>query len=148
MSKFNVGDRIRTKVRMGNIPKETNGVVSYVYPDGDLAIHFSGSNSLTMYLPSECEMLSTIDLTDLDAEAVEKVKEFADSLRKQDPPTEDDKYIWIESYITELGYEITFDESVLATRIGSGKYVYGHKSFGHFLSKDDEITKWRPARVS
>lgn len=35
MSKFNVGDRILTKVRMGNIPKGTNGVVSYVYPDGD-----------------------------------------------------------------------------------------------------------------
>lgn len=94
MSELKVGDKVKTTVCDFGFPVGIIGEVSEVLPGG-INITFGDSHVKWRYFPSEVEKVQTIDLTYLDAEAVEKVKEFADSLRKQATPTAENKYIWL-----------------------------------------------------
>ena len=120
----------------------TVSTTSYGGSEDDVSVTFDfapyrqviGAKFLT---PVDAEQ--TIDLTDLDAEAVEKIKEFADSLRKQAPPTEDNKYIWI----TQEG-----DTELLAIRCSDGDYVCVPDCWDTVLYiHSSQITKWHPAEV-
>lgn len=148
MSEFNVGDRVKVRVG-GHVCDDKVGpgsVGTIVYIGKNLVdVSFSPDDAWS-YDKAELLKIETetpeIDTTNLDAEAVEKVRKFAESLRRQAPPTANNKYIWI----TETTYE-TFEDS-LGIRCSDGDYIYLQEDLAiACYIHCDSIIAWRPADV-
>lgn len=80
----------------------------------------------------------------LDTEAQREVRDFADSLRKQAPPTEDDLYIWImpkngEEYFGMRGSS-EFSDKVVYRSISDNAMP--------FTTAVSMIEQWSPATIS
>lgn len=145
MSEFNVGDKV--KVGPGSLCDDGIGpgsVGTIVYVGTNLVDVTFSTDDAWSYDKEEVIKVETpeIDTTNLDAEAVEKVRKFAESLRRQAPPTANNKYIWI----TETTNETL--EDTLGMRCSDDNYVYLPEDLVvAYYVHCDSIIAWRPADV-
>lgn len=91
---------------------------------------------------AKCVKFAEVNLDGIPLKDVHKVFEFADSLRKQDPPTTDNKYIWVEEADKDV-----YEEPLLFRRTSFGKYTAAEGNYV-LLYNPINISKWRPATVS
>lgn len=148
MSEFNVGDKVKVLVSRyvcdDGFGPGSVGTVVYVGMNR-VDVSFSPGETWS-YDNVDLIKIETetpeIDTTNLDDEAVEKVRKFAESLRRQAPPTENNKYIWITKTTDE-----TFEDS-LGIRCSDGDYIYLQEDLAiACYIHCDSIIAWRPADV-
>lgn len=148
MSEFEVGGRVKVRVS-GSVCDDEIGpgsVGTIVYVGTNLVDVDFTPNEAWVYAKVDLIKIETetieIDTTNLDAEAVEKVRKFAESLRRQAPPTANNNYIWI----TETTNETL--EDTLGIRCSDADYAYLPEN-GRAANyvHCDSIIAWRPADV-
>ena len=153
---FNIGDKVRLSDKpmwrtysgdfeYGFVSKYANEVATVeqgIDRQHNYGLRFSDGRFLQVHKDSLSSAEIRILDTGLNRSDIEKIREYADSLRKQTPPTEDNKYIWIE----EAGFDV-YDEPLLFRRAVNGEYTMAQ---GRYVVGYDvkNIHKWRPATVS